>query len=362
MKDVTDTTTATDLVLATGADIAALFRQDSGLDDVISRIEADSRSQAFDLTTAKGRKACASLAHKIARSKTALDSAGKDLNAAKRAEIAVVDAERRKARDRLDALKAEVRKPLDDWEAAEEKRKAAHVEAMKVFDTSHSSSMDAPEVIRATLAAVEAAPMGECWDEFEEEAAEKRRIALDWHRNNLAVSEKRVADEAELARLRAEAEERARRDAEEAAAKEAAERAERERKEAEARRIEAEKADAARREQAEREKAEAAERAQVEAEERAKAEAKAAEERHARELAEAKAREERAAQAERDRIAEEQRRAAESRAKREADEAHRARIKGDIVEALTTMRGAATPEAIADALMAGRIPHVEVTL
>lgn len=362
MNDMT--TTGTALALPEATSLEALLKSDEGPKTLLDQIKEAARAAAkdHDAKTSAGRRALISLANKASQSRAEATRQAKAITEQWRKDTAAVNAGRKVLEDGLAELRDEIRAPVTAWEAAEEKRKAAHVEAMAVFDCGASSAMDAPEDIRAALAAVEAAPLGECWEEFEEEAAEKRRIALDWHRNNLAVAEKRVADEAELARLRAEAAERERKEAEEAERKAAAERAERERKEAEERRIEAEKAEAARREQAERDKAEAAERARVEAEERAKAETKAAEERHQRELAEAKAREERAAQAERDRIEAERKRAAEARAKREADEAHRARIKADIVEALTTMRGAATPEAIADALMAGRIPHVQVTL
>lgn len=364
MNDMTTTTTGTALALPEATSLESLLKSDEGPRTLLDQIKAAARAaaKAHDAATPAGRQALITLSHKASQSRAEAVRQAKAITEQWRKDTAAVNAGRKVLEDGLAELRDEIRAPVTAWEEAEAARKAKHVEAMKVFDTSVASSMDAPEVIRAALAAVEAAPVGECWEEFEEEAAEKRRVALEQYRLILAAAEKRVADEAELARLRAEAEERARRDAEEAAAKEAAERAERERKEAEARRIEAEKAEAARREQAERDKAEAAERARVEAQEAAAAAAKEAEERHAREMAQAKEREERAAQAERDRIAEEQRRAAEARAKREADEAHRARIKGDIVEALTTMRGAATPEAIADALMAGRIPHVEVKL
>ena len=51
----------------------------NGLDALIERVEQEARSAAIDISTKKGRDEVASLAHKIARSKTALDKAGKDL-------------------------------------------------------------------------------------------------------------------------------------------------------------------------------------------------------------------------------------------------------------------------------------------
>jgi colicin import membrane protein len=58
----------------------------------------------------------------VTRSKTAIDDAGKKLNEEARAKINAVDAQRRKIREELDALAEEVRKPLTEWEKAEDQR------------------------------------------------------------------------------------------------------------------------------------------------------------------------------------------------------------------------------------------------
>jgi colicin import membrane protein len=87
------------------------------LDDLLARIRAEVAPIVPDLTTASSRKEIASLAYKVARSKTAIDDAGKTLVADWKSKAAEVDASRKKARDYLDALRDEVRKPLDDWEA-----------------------------------------------------------------------------------------------------------------------------------------------------------------------------------------------------------------------------------------------------
>jgi hypothetical protein len=114
--------TGTALALPAQTDLAVMFRKENGLDPIVARIAEEVRSHVPDLTTAKGRDAIKSLAFKVARSKTALDDAGKKLNEDARAQINIVDAARRKIRDQLDALRDEARKPLDDWEAAEKER------------------------------------------------------------------------------------------------------------------------------------------------------------------------------------------------------------------------------------------------
>ena len=286
-----------------------------------------------------------------------------------RAEIAAVNAGRKSAKERLDALRDETKKPVTEWEAREAARVDAHKEALKLFDLDRATAQDAPTDILEVIASIEALPLGPSWEEFEEFATAKSQSALVKYRADLVAAEKRVADEQELAKLRAEAAERAQRDAEEAERKAEADRqAERERLAADAeKRAEQERAAEAEREaqrqaQAELDRKEAARHAAEAAKAEADKAAREAEERHARELSEARAREERAAQAERDRIAAEQKAKDDARAKREADQAHRERIRGDIIKALKSMRGAATHGDIADDLMSGKIPHVEVTI
>ena len=378
MNDQTQIETGTALALPVGTDLTAIFAKPEQVDDMISRIEAEARSHAPDLSTAKGRKAIASLAHTVARSKTTLDAAGKSLTDDARKQIALVDAERRKIRERLDALKAEVRKPLDEWEADEEARIKRLKDALQSLTPAPVQMRDT-ETITVEIDRIKAISVDDSWAEYQEVADAKKKQSLtdltQWHE----AAKVREDQAAELARLRAEAEERARKDAEEAAAKAEAERraqakAEQERlaaekaeadriaaEEAEARRIEAEKAEAARREQAERDKAEAAEHARKQAEEDAARREHEAAERHARELAEAKQREEAAAQRERDRIAEERRQADAARAKREADQAHRVRIRNEIAEGLKAL-DAGNCFAMADALIDGKVPHTRVTL
>lgn len=75
-----------------------------------------------DLTTEKGRKAIASLARKVVRTKTAIDTAGKELTEEWREKVKIVDKSRKEIRDRLDVLRDQAREPLTQWEAEEERR------------------------------------------------------------------------------------------------------------------------------------------------------------------------------------------------------------------------------------------------
>jgi len=353
----------TAIALPEATSLEAMFRRDEGLDPLIARIEEQVRAYVPDVSTRKGRDAIKSLAYNVARSKTALDDAGKKLNEDARAQIAIVDAARRKLRDRLDALRDEARRPLDDWEAAEEARIEGIKTRIRRIEESVHRPLAASTECAELIARIEAVALDDSFDEFLPIAAKVKDAALHSLRATLADMREREAEQAELARLRAEAEARAEED-----------RKRREAEEADARRIAAEKAEAERLAQIEREKQEAAERAarqaearvreeaariQREADERAEAERRAAAEREAelqRQVEAEKARAEFAVNEERNRQARIRAAEEEARAKREADAAHRSRILSEIREALAPIHR----EAIPQALMDGRIPNVMV--
>ena len=371
MNDQSPMETGIALALPSQTDLIGLFKGENALDPIIAKLEAAARAEALthDPSTAKGRKALRSLANTVSSKKAELDRQGKALTEAQRKEIAAVNAGRKLAEDRLAALRDEIKKPAEDWDAAEEARIANHKQALNKLDMTRADAGSTAEQVRHVLQDIENMSVGAEWEEFQPIAAAKHEQALNHYRSLLAAAEQREADAAELTRLRAEAEERARKDAEEAERREAerlaAEKAEADRieaEQAEARRVEAEKAEAARREPLERDRAAAADQARKDAEAKAEADRKAAEERHAKEIADAKAREDAAAQRERDRIAEEQRQAAKARAKREADQAHRARVRDDIATSLNGFTDEVTSGLIADAIMAGQIGYVEVRL
>ena len=242
------------------------------LDELLAKIRQETATIVPDVSTAGGRKEIASLAYKVARSKTTIDDAGKTLVEDWKNQAKVVEAARKKARDYLDALKDEVRKPLDDWEAEQARIEREAVEAAE-RERAEAAEAARLELERreAEIAAREAAIAAK-----EREAAEK--AAAEQAERDRAAREERI---------RAEAAAKAERDAAEAVA-----RAEREAAEAvERERLAAERAEAERLAAIERGKAmeaAAAERERIAAENAAKAQAEAvrqAEERAAREAA-----------------------------------------------------------------------------
>lgn len=301
----------TDLVVIEKQNAMAVFTTKEQLDPIIEAIEKEARSLVPDVSTRKGRDAIASMAHKVARSKTYIDNAGKDLVAELKALPKHIDESRRIVRERLDALKDEVRRPLTEWEAeqerikAEEAMNALHAEALVM-----NENIDLQRAIQFEADHEMALLMNK---DFDREREEQRRQAEQAQRER---------DE----RLKQEAAEQARRDAE------AMHKAE----------IEA----AARREAEEKARAELAERQRVEAEQRAAREKQEAEARAEREKAAAvEAERLKGRQAEEKRLAEEKRKADEQ-AKREADVKHRKTVGTNIVNALTSHTSLTREQAI----------------
>lgn len=339
-------------------DLPALFSP-GGLSDLLDRIEADAKAIVPDTSTAKGRKAIASVAAKVASSKVYIDGLGKDFVAGLKAQAAVVDAERKIARDRLDRLKAEVRQPLTDWEEAELARVRRHQVAIETLKACSAGidGLSSAQIVDRIEEAGETYQVHGDWDEFESAADAAHAETIRALTEALERAKHREAEQAELARLRAESIEREKREAVERAAREQKEREERIAREAEERA----KAQA---EAAAKAEAEKAERARIAAEQARQAEI----ERANQERIDA---ERRAAQAEeRARMAAEQERAradAEAAAKqadddlRAADVEHRRAVNSKAVSALIDA-GIAQSVArdVITAIARGDIPNVTI--
>lgn len=317
-----------DLVVIEKKNAMAVFTNNDQLDPLIEAIEKEARSLVPDVTTKKGRDAIASMAHKVARSKTYIDNAGKDLVAELKALPKQIDESRRVVRERLDALKDEVRRPLTEWEAEQERIKAEeamlalHVEALAMnedFDRQLAARIESDHEMALLMN-----------DAFDREQADKAAEA----------ERQRIAHEEEIKRLAAAA-----------AAREVEQRAQREREEA------------AHREAVLKAQAEQAERDRIEAMQKAEADKQAAieaERRKAQEEADRIRRE--AEQRELARLAEEKRKADEQ-ARREADVKHRKAVGTEIVKALLANTSLTRDQAIEvlTAVKDGRIPHTGIS-
>lgn len=357
MSEVIEKEAAELAILPPAETALQVYQQPSGLDPYIERIRAEVTGHVPDLTTDKGRKAIASLAFKVRKSKTALDNLGKQLVDDLKEIPKKIDAERKRMRDQLDALADEVRAPLDEWERANQERVAQHKHEIAMLEGFSECSNLTAEEIRANIECVDGTVIDESWEEFEAEAHRAKAKTLESMRTALSAREKYEAEQAELARLRAEAEARRIQDEKERIAREAAEAATRAAEaKAQAEREAAAKREAdarAAQEKAEQDAKDAIER-QKQAEARAEAEKLAAEER-AKQAAEA------ARLAEIERQQQEKAAAEAEQRKREADKAHKAKIMGAAKEGLMAA-GIAEDQARAAVklIFAGKVPNVRI--
>lgn len=322
----------TDLVVIEKQNAMAVFTTKEQLDPIIEAIEKEARSLVPDVSTRKGRDAIASMAHKVARSKTYIDNAGKDLVAELKALPKQIDESRRIVRERLDALKDEVRKPLTDWENAESARKEALQQRLAdlraLADVIDSVGNYLPSVeIQQRIESAKAVALDDSWQEVAAEAGVAKDATIQQLEAAMILAKQREHETAELERLRKEAEEKARLEREENIRREAAEKARRDAEQKAKAELEA----AARREAEEKARADAAERKRKEDADRAereKQDAIAEEKRKAQEEADRIKREVEAK--EKARLAEEQRKA-EEEARRAADKEHRRTVNRRVI-------------------------------
>lgn len=106
-----------DLVVIEKSQAMDIFTKPEQLMPLLERISIEVKSVVPDLTTAKGRKEIASNAYRVAQSKTYIENFGKEIAAELKELPKIVDRNRKIARDFLDALRDEIRSPLDAWEA-----------------------------------------------------------------------------------------------------------------------------------------------------------------------------------------------------------------------------------------------------
>ncbi|EAO9690342.1 hypothetical protein AH298_09615 [Salmonella enterica] len=296
-------------IIEIAPDMAPSIYVENGLEKFLEQIR-ESVKEVPDLSTAKGRARIASLAAQVSRSKTAVEKPGRDYLRHLKEAIKPAEAELRRFVSACDEMRDEVRRPLTEWEAEQERIRVEeawnvmHEEALvmnKILDDQRAAKFEADHEMALLMN-----------DAFDREAKAKAEEA----------ERQRIAHEEELKR---QAEEKAKREAAEAAQREIDAAAAREREallakeRAERERIEAEQ------------KAEADKKAAAEQAERDKQAAIEAERRKAQEEADRIKRESEAKEAAR--LAEEKRIADEAAA-RAADIEHRRAINAAAVQAL----------------------------
>lgn len=311
-----------------------------GVDPILKAINDEVKKFTPDMTTKKGREEIASMAYKVAKSKTYLDDLGKKLVAEWKEKSKIVDESRKKIRDTLDSLKDEVRKPLTEWEDREAARIKKYSDAILALKNAPDLVFITSDQIREKLADIEITQVDESWGEFEAIGKEAKEKALVGLKDRLTVFTLREAEQAELKKLREEAAERERADREKKIAEDAATKARLEAEQkakAEADRIEREKQEAILSQKAAEERVRFLEREKIEAERKAVEE-------------------------ERIRVEQIKQKEIEAQKLRDADVEHRRSINKAAVEALAKEAGVTEDQAklIVILIAQGKVPSVSI--
>ena len=254
--------------------LQAFFSDGKNLDKAYGRIEKLAKGLVADVATKEGVSQIKSCARQIASAKTKIDNLGKQVVADLKKIPGVIDENRRNFREKMEALQAEIRRPVTEIEERE-----AEIDRIK---TVHQQLIDADSAtIKQNIESVKAIPLtAEKWKESLEKATKDVTGEINALETMLKAAEKREAEARELEELRKKQEEaeriireqKIREDAERKAREEAEARAsaekarlEREKEEAERKAAEAERAaqEAREREEAARNSKEALERAAI---------------------------------------------------------------------------------------------------
>lgn len=270
---------STEIILIENINPREVFGKERGLDHIIEKIKEKVKSEVIDISTEEGRRHVGSLAKKIGSTKVALQNMALELTEDWRSKTNAVNAEKKRMSDELDALRDEIKAPLDAFKERERLRveeREQRIEAIKSLLLNETNGVIRSAEWSDRIVRIEELKVFD-WQEFENRANTTFDMVLVSLQHNFLLSQKQEQDQAELERLKKEQVERETKEREqiiaETARKEAEEKAERDRIEAECKAKEAIEA-------AERKAADAAkvERNRMEAEKKAEADAAAARE------------------------------------------------------------------------------------
>jgi peptidoglycan DL-endopeptidase RipA len=326
----------------------------NGLDEFINKIREEVADSPKDVSTESGRKAIASLAYKVAKSKIALEKLGKESIEDLQKTVKAVIAERIRGVNALQEIQDEIRKPLTEWENAEKERVEKHEANISEIIKGGEFTLANWQTLGVSLMDERLAEIigdKQDWQEFKLRAENEIQKAIDRIKTAILMRKTYDAEQAELARLRAEQVAREQKEREDKIALEAAEKA---RLEAEAKaKLEAERAEREKQEAISR--AEKAEADRILAENNAILAAKIAEGIAERNKIEAVA-------AEKKRHDDEAARIKAETEKREADTKHKAKINNEALKALGALpnMNEGVAKSIVEAIAKGLIPHIRI--
>lgn len=305
-----------------------------GMDLIIAEIEKETSDFEADISTKKGQAEIKSMAAKVAKCKAPIKALSMELKEESRRLIEGVNSQWNRYEAAMDDLRDKIRKPVDEIEEQEAKilkerqDRLAEIESYKNSNSNHFANLSIQQIddailqIEAAIKIVKQLIIFD-WEDFSFKAETLGKEVLEQLNQSISSAKIQKEKDFELAKLRAEAAERAKKDREEQIAKDAADKAKRDAEE-EKKRIEQERLDAEKRakdaEELAAKQAKESEERRVEAERKAKEDAK-------------KAAEE-AVEKERLRVQAEQEAERKAKEKREANKRRRTKIEKESVDSI----------------------------
>ena len=182
-----------------------------GLDPYYQQIRNQVLSEVPDLNTKAGIARVKSLARIVSESKTAIEKPGRNYLKQLKEMPKVIEAELRDWVTKMDALRDEVRQPVTELEEKEKARIAALDQRLnEIHQIGSVAGLDIlpSETITAWIGKLEAISVDATWDEYQDRAAlakEAAKVKLEAFLQTRLTWE---AQQAEIARLKAEREEK----------------------------------------------------------------------------------------------------------------------------------------------------------
>lgn len=117
-------------LIAKDVDIkAALVAGESA--NVLAEVRKIVGTMVFDLSSAKGRRECASCAARVAKTKVIFDNARKEIVSEWKTKARAIDHQGKILRDGFDKIRDEVRAPLTEWEENKKRMTALRVDSIE---------------------------------------------------------------------------------------------------------------------------------------------------------------------------------------------------------------------------------------
>lgn len=182
-----------------------------GLDPYYQQIRNQVLSEVPDLSTKKGIARVKSLAAMVSSSKVAIEKPGREYLKQLKEMPKVIEAELRDWNQKMDALRDEVRQPVTELEEKEKVRVAALDQRLnEIHQIGSCAEFDVlpSETINAWIEKLDAIAIDATWDEYQDRASvakEAAKVKLTSALQNRLTWE---AQQAEIARLKAEREEK----------------------------------------------------------------------------------------------------------------------------------------------------------